>query len=149
MLRQFTFSEKSAFIMLIALLAGGAFYGRAVWSAYQASGEIMPAIIPIIVIYVVIIVLISIIGHIAAALSDIEGAQSFDDERERHIARTASSWSGMIMGGLILMALGLYLYNPDGNLLFHSVFGAMMIAQIFEYALQIILFRRASALVQH
>ena len=39
------------------------------------------------------------------------------------------------------MSLGLYLVSYDGHLLFYAAFASLMIAQVMEYAFQILLYR--------
>jgi len=99
----------------------------------------MPPLIPIIVIYVGILVLIAIIGHIGAALTSLDTANAPMDEREAQIVARATSLSDYIMGVGILISLGLYLLNYDGNQLFHLVIGTLMLAQFAQYAVQIML----------
>ena len=108
----------------------------------------MPPLIPIIVIYVGILVLIAIIGHIGAVLTSLNTANAPMDEREAQIVVRATSLSDYIMGVGILISLGLYLLNYDGNQLFHLVIGTLMLAQFAQYAVQIMLFRRQSAIAE-
>ena len=142
------FREKTAWIMSIALLLGGLFYWGAVLAGSQELGASMPPLIPIIVIYVGILVLIAIIGHIGAALTSLDTANAPMDEREAQIVARATSLSDYIMGVGILISLGLYLLNYDGNQLFHLVIGTLMLAQFAQYAVQIMLFRRQSAIAE-
>jgi len=142
------FREKTAWIMSIALLLGGLFYWGAVLAASQELGASMPPLIPIIVIYVGILVLIAIIGHIGAVLTSLNTANAPMDEREAQIVVRATSLSDYIMGVGILISLGLYLLNYDGNQLFHLVIGTLMLAQFAQYAVQIMLFRRQSAIAE-
>lgn len=140
------FREKTAWIMSIALLLGGVFYWGVVIAGTQELGASMPPLIPIIAVYVGILVVISIIGHIGAALTSLKTANDPADEREAQIAARSTILSDYIMGLGTLISLGLYLIRYDGNQLFHLVFGTLMVAQFAQYATQIILFRKQSAI---
>lgn len=140
------FREKTAWIMSLALLLGGIFYGYVVIAGTQELGASMPPLIPVIAVYVGILVIISILGHIGAALTSLKTANDPTDEREAHIATRSTILSDYIMGLGILISLGVYLLSYDGNQLFHFVFGSLMIAQFAQYAIQIILFRKQSAI---
>ena len=140
------FQEKTAWIMSIALLLGGVFYGAIVVSGSQALGAAMPPLIPIVAIYVGMLVVIAIVGHVIAALTSLKTANDPMDERERTITARATSFADSVMGIGVLLSLGLYLLNYDGNQLFHLVFGTLMVSQFLQYAVQIILFRAQSAI---
>lgn len=140
------FREKSAWVMAIALLLGGVFYGAVVISGSQALGESMPPLIPVIAVYVGLLVVVSIIGHIGAAITSGPSADNPMDERELQIASRSTALSDYIMGVGILISLGLYLVSYDGNRLFHLVFATLMLAQFTQYAAQIIMFHRQSAM---
>jgi len=142
------FREKTAWIMFMALLLGGAFYWGVVITGTQALGASMPPLIPVIAVYVGILVGISIIGHIGAALTSLKTANDPMDEREAQILARSTTSSDYIMGIGVLVSLGFYLLSFDGNKLFHLVFGTLMAAQCVQYAVQIILFRRQSAIAE-
>ncbi len=137
-----TFREKTAWIMVAALLLGGLFYWRVVMAGSRELGAVMPPLIPIIIIYTVILIGIAIFGHIGAALASVKTANEPQDEREVHIKARAGIFSGYVLGLGVLISLGFYLLSYDGNALFHLVFGSLMVAQFSEYAAQIILFRK-------
>ena len=142
------FREKTAWIMSIALLLGGVFYWGVVIAGSQELGTSMPPLIPIIAIYVFILVGISIFGHVGAALASPKSANEPMDEREANIMARSTTLSDYIMGLGILASLGIYLLSYDGNQLFHLVFGTLMAAQSAQYAMQIFLFRRQSAIAE-
>lgn len=139
------FREKTAWIMSIALLLGGLFYWGVVIAGTRELGTTMPPLIPIIVVYVGLLVVISVVGHIGAALTSLKTANAPSDERETKIAARSTGLSDLIMGLGVMISLGFYLTNFDGNQLFHFVFGTLMTAQFVLYATQIVLFRQQSA----
>jgi len=137
-----TFREKTAWIMCVALLLGGVFYGRVIVAGSRTLGEIMPPLIPVIVIYTVILIGIAIFGHIGAALISVKDATEPEDEREARIKVQAGHFSGYVLGAGVLASMGYYLVSYNGHSLFHLIFGTLMLAQFSEYAVQIILFRK-------
>lgn len=137
-----SFHEKSAWVMAAVLLAGAGWYFNIVLRASEALGETAPPFLPVVVVYVIVIIVLSIFGHVLVALSKPSEAGGMMDERDRIIAGRAGSFSGLLLGLGVLAGLGVYLFRYDGNLLFHTVFGALMVAQLGEYGAKIALYRR-------
>lgn len=137
-----SFHEKSAWVMAVVLLPAAAWYFSIVVQASAALGETAPPVLPVVVIYVIIIIVLSIVGHILVAVTKPSEADDALDERDRIIASRAGSFSGLLLGLGVLAGLGVYLFHYDGNLLFHMVFGALMLAQLGEYGAKIVSYRR-------
>ena len=137
-----TFHEKSAWIMALALSIGGLFYAVTVLSMSSGLGELAPPVIPTVVVYTVILVVLAIVGHIIAVAFAPEDADEIVDERARRIADRSGYLSAYVLGIGVLVALGLYLWSYDGNLMFYAVFASLMLSQLFEYVVQIALYRR-------
>ena len=137
-----SFHEKSAWVMAAVLLAGAGWYFNIVLRASEALGETAPPFLPVVVVYVIVIIVLSIFGHVLVALSKPSEAGGMMDERDRIIAGRAGSFSGLLLGLGVLAGLGVYMFRYDGNLLFHTVFGALMAAQLGEYGAKIALYRR-------
>jgi len=135
------FQEKSAWIMTLALLLGGAFYFMTVISMSSAMGRLASPNIPVVVVYTIILVLISILGHTLIALFSPKEANARIDEREKLIFVRASSISSYVFGFCVITALGYYLISNDGDFLFYSVFASLMLAQLIEYVVRIALYR--------
>lgn len=87
--------------------------------------------------------MLSIVGHVAIAALAPKDANARPDERERQIFNRAGHYSSYVIASGIVMSLGLYFYSHDGDLLFYTVFGSLMIGQITEYAFQIFLYRNS------
>lgn len=139
------FQEKSAWVMLVALLlAGAGYFALVAWLSAQMGG-LAPPLAPALVVYVVALIAIAIVGHIVVAAGAPREANASLDERERFIEARASHRSGTVLGGAVILSLGLYLTTVDGNVLFYSVLASLMLSQILEYGLQIAL-HRASGL---
>ena len=137
-----TFHEKSAWIMALALSIGGLFYAVTVLSMSSGLGELAPPVIPTVVVYTVILVVLAIVGHIVAVAFGPDDADEIVDERARRIADRSGYLSAYVLGIGVLVALGLYLWSYDGNLMFYVVFASLMLSQLFEYVVQIALYRR-------
>lgn len=135
------FREKSAWIMSIALLVGGFFYLRVVLSPWAESGQLAPPTIPLVVLYTGILVAIAIVGHIIAAALAPKEANASADERERRIIVRSGHYSSYIFGAGVVISLGTYVVLRNGDLLFYTVFASLMVAQLFEYLLQILFYR--------
>jgi len=136
-----SFQEKSAWIMSFALLASSIFYFGVVMSMSQEVGHWAAPNLPVVVIYTVILTLIAIVGHVVIAVLAPKEANANPDEREREVVFRASHLSGYVFGVGVLLSLGLYLFVHDGNLLFYSVFGSLIVSQLSEYLFQIFISR--------
>ena len=137
-----SFHEKSAWVMGAVLLIAAAWYFRTVASASAALGEVAPPVLPVVVGYIILIIVLSIIAHILVAVSKPSEADDTMDERDRIISSRAGAFSGVLLGIGVITSLGHYLFYYDGNLLFHMAFGALMLAQLGEYAARIVMYRR-------
>ena len=64
------------------------------------------------------------------------------DERERAILDRAGRWAGVVMGFLVVASLLHYLQHGHADLLFHTVFLSVILAEVAGQAGQVLLFRR-------
>lgn len=137
------YRELSAWIMVLALLLGGAFYVKAVADLSTGLGDLAPPALPLMVAYTVVLVAVAVAGHVVASVLAWREAAAPVDERDREIARRASQISSYVLGAGVVLALGVYLLNQRGELLFYLVFASLMLSSLAEYALQIVFYRRA------
>lgn len=137
-----SFREKSAWLMAGVLVLAGAVYVWLVHMVVQATGTAAPA--PTAIPFVLLVIAASVVVQVVLALSAPRDAMRAADERERIAQGRAAIVSGFVMGAGIICSLGLYFEHPDGNMLFHFVLVSLIIAQIVDYAAQIILFRRGA-----
>lgn len=135
------FHEKSAWILSFALLLGGAVYFSVVALMSAELGQLAPPLLPLVVVYILVMVVIAIIGHIVIGTLAPKDANASLDERERRIFDRAGHLAGYVFASGVVLALGAYLFSYDGNLLFHGVFGSLMLGQLTEYLVQIRLYR--------
>jgi hypothetical protein len=135
-----SFREKSAWLMALLMTAAGLIYFYLVRSASQVLGETAPP--AIVVAFVFQIVKGAVVGQIALALSSRKEANAPADERERQVQQRAGSWSGLVLATGAVLSLGHFMVRGDGNMLFHLIMASLIVAQIAEYAFQILLVRR-------
>ncbi|MEP1143958.1 MAG: hypothetical protein ABJH52_09570 [Henriciella sp.] len=137
-----TFLEKSAWVMIAALIVSGAVYANAVLAMSSAMGAIAPPNVGLIIGVTIVIIVIAIFGHTVAALMNTSDAEAPEDERDRIVAWRAGNMSNYILSLSVMLGLSLYALTGVGNLLFHVLVGGLVIAQIIEYALTIVFYRR-------
>ena len=135
-----SFREKSAWVMAILMTAAGLYYWYVVGAASLAIGATAPA--AIVIAFVLLVVIGSIIVQTLLALSSLKEANAPADEREQLAQQRAGHWSGVVLAVGAVLSLGHYMVRADGNMLFHLIMASLIVAQIAEYALQIILVRR-------
>lgn len=140
-----SFREKSAWAMMIILIAGALFYFNLIWIASKALGQASPPIIPFVIAYVVLIVIASIVTMAALAIATPNEANAPADERERRAESQAGNLSGIVLGLGVITGLLHYSVSMDGNMLFHIAFASLMLSQIAEYGLQIWFYRKGVA----
>lgn len=137
-----SFREKTAWVMGALMMAAAGFYAYEVWGAAQAFKGWPPPLIKLTIVYIVIVVLGSIISMTTLAVSAPKEANAPADERERVILDRAGNWSGYVLAWGAVAGVIHYFVSENGNLLFHTVVGALMASQILEYVFQIVLMRR-------
>ncbi len=131
-----SFREKSAWTMAAVMLVAGIFYGWLV-----SHGPAAPVIGPLIP-YVLLVIILSVAVQIVLAIASPREAQAAADEREKLIIGRAGHLSGIILAVGLLASGAVYILHPFGNMLFHHMLGALIVAQIAEYLLQIYYLRR-------
>ncbi len=135
-----SFREKSAWGMALLLTAAGLFYLAIVCAASARIGATAPA--PVAIVFIGLVIIGSIAVQLVLALSSLREASAPADERERLVVRRAGYWSGQLLAAGIFTALCYFLVFRDGDMLFHLVFGSLIVAQIAEYGFQILFLRR-------
>jgi hypothetical protein len=123
--------------MALVMVITGILY---VWLALQMpQAPSLVALVP----YVLVVVTLSIAVQATLAIFSPAEANAPADERERVAIDRAGNWSGMVLAAGVVLAGGWYLSDPSEPMLFHYVFGSLVVSQIAEYVFQIALFRRA------
>lgn len=138
-----SFREKSAWVMAALTLLVGLYYLHLVVGASRALGAPAPPV-RIFIIYVVLFVVGSVVAQVVLAMISPREANAPADERERPEIQRAGNWSGIVLGIGAVLSLLHYLHHRDGNLLFHSVLGSLIVSQVAEYVFQIVLLRRSA-----
>ena len=131
-----SFREKSAWVMSVVMVVTGLLYAWLVQAAPQAPviGPLLP--------YVLAVIALSVMVQIVLALHSPSEANAPPDERERNVAARAGQVSGVVLAISVMLSGAVYVVFPHGNMLFHHLLGALIVAQIVEYATQIWLLRR-------
>lgn len=137
-----SFREKSAWAMGAVMVVTGLFWLRfalGIPADAPAIAQVGP-LIP----YVVAVVVLSIVVQVALAILAPRDAEKPADERELLAIHRAGNWSGMVLGVSVIHGALQYLWYGNGNWLFLWVMGGLILAQIAEYAFQIVLFRQGA-----
>jgi hypothetical protein len=136
-----SFREKSAAAMLLLwLLVTGLYLIQMepwTWSFHSINAPMKP-----VVVATLWIIIGSIIVQTVLALRSPGEAQAPADERERRIMDRSAAWGGWVLGFLAITSMLHYLQHGHGDLLFHTLFLSLMLAEIAEQAIRIFLFRR-------
>ena len=135
-----SFHERSAWLMIVALVITGSLFYAAVF-AISGESEFVPKL-PLFIGFTIALTVISTIGHIIIAVNRPKEAITEVDEREKRVFEKAGHHSGSVLGAAVVMSMLVFLFLGSGNLLFYLVFSSLLIAQIVEYALQIVYSRR-------
>lgn len=131
-----SFREKSAWTMAAVMLVAGIFYAWLV--SHGAEAPVMGPLIP----YVLLVIVLSVAVQIVLAIASPREAQAAADEREKQIIWRAGHLSGVVLTIGVIASGAVYVLHPFGNMLFHHMLGALIVAQIAEYLLQIYYLRR-------
>lgn len=135
-----SYRERSAWVMAAVTVLAGLYY---LDMAIPAWGEATPPM-TIIVAYVLLVVVGSVVAQTSLAAMSPREANAPADERERPMLDRAGNWSGIVLGAGAVTSLLHFLVHRDGDLLFHSVMGSLIVAQVVEYGFQIALLRRSA-----
>ena len=139
--KDLAFREKSAIIHLITLTILLAFTLTIIWPFFNGYEESILVVKPL-WIAVIIFILLEIIGHSIVAARNSKEATANSDEREKLIVLKANFYSSHVLGFILIgyLALSMLLQIPFLSIYF--VFIAFVIAEIINYASQLVLYRR-------
>jgi hypothetical protein len=129
--------------MAVVLLLTGSSYFYLVAGSDSGAGQLAQPMLPQVAIYTLAVVVLSIGGQTLIALLAPKEANLPLDERERQIVDRAARYSSYVLATGIVLSLGLYIVLHDGDLLFYSAFGSLLLSQVAEYGVQILLYRRS------
>ncbi|GAB5458637.1 MAG: hypothetical protein Hens3KO_16670 [Henriciella sp.] len=137
-----SFREKTAWVMMTLLIAAGGFYAWEVIGHALAIGSAPPPSGKLAMVYLLIVIAGTIIGMSSLAGREPDEASAPVDEREQIAIDKAGNWSGYVLAVPAIAGVLHYWTHSDGDLLFHTIVGALMLCQIAEYGSQIWLYRR-------
>lgn len=135
-----SFRERTAWGMIISMVITGLiFTGLSLHIPLDSPpSTLLLSLIP----YVIAVIVLSIIVAVVLAAISPKQANQPADERERLAIDRAGHWSSYVLSsGVVLTALS-YLWHGNGHVLFMLLIGALILAQIAEYGLQLVFFRR-------
>lgn len=137
-----TFAEKSAWIMGLALMVGGAAYVRVVAASSARLGEVAPPSFGLLVMATVALVGVAVVSHTVVALANPADANQPEDERDVRVAQRAGNVAGYVLGAAVLSGMFGYTIHGNGNLLFHVLVVGLILSQVSEYGLSLWFYRR-------
>ncbi len=143
-----TFNEKSAWVMVLALLIGTGILAFLINGTMEYHSQI-PAeasrmiVLGPFVVFIIALIFMSIFGHIVIALFAPKDANSSDDERDKLVKLQASKYSGIVLGVMLNLLLVSYFIWDFNGLLFYGILVSLIASQLTEYILQLIFYKRA------
>lgn len=134
-----SFREKSAWAMALVTGIAGLWYLN---TLVALGADATPAPLGLLIRYVIVIVVASVAAQVTLAILTPTEAEAPADERERLVLDRAGSQAGDVLAFGLLVSLGWFLMERDGNLLFHMAFFSLIVAQTVQYLLQAVRLRR-------
>ncbi len=132
-----SFQEKSAWVMLVALIVPSFLYFYLALTMFNSSATIPSPTLPSLIGFTIVTIIISIVGHIVAAIANPKDANAGEDERSKLIFQKAGNISSYIFAVGVMLGLGLYLIFPIGSILFYICFASLVLSHLVEYSLHI------------
>ncbi len=136
------FNEKSAWVMVLTLGLGMAFYVSMITGSGPNGGRLAEPGTTVVGLTILIVV-VAVAGHVLIAAMAGNEANAPLDEREQQIVDRAARNSGFVLPGGIVFALALYLLTSNGDLLFYLAFSSLILGHLAEYVLRIVFYRVA------
>lgn len=134
-----SFNEKSAWIMLAALIW---IFGGYAWSLYQA-GSFGAGTSGVMIASIVGFVIVIVVAHIAAAILSPKSVDEDEDERDRQIELRADEVGGIVLGAAAFGALATALF--EGRYLIANIlFLGLAASEIVKNLYQVFLYRRGA-----
>lgn len=134
-----TIREKSAWGMAILMALTGLYYAS-IAATIPADAPVLAQLGPLLP-YVLLVVIGSIAVQVFVTASSYRDAGKPADERERQAIDRAGNWSGTILGAGVVTAIFAHLATNGSASLVLWTMGALILAQVAEYVLQIVFFR--------
>lgn len=136
-----TFREKSAIIHLIALSLILVFTFSVIQPFFRGFEEAIFEVKPLWVA-VGLFIIIEVVGHSIVAAVNRKEANAKADERDKLIVLKSNFYSSHVLGFILIGYLSITILVQIPFLSVYFVFIAFVIAEIVNYASQLILYRR-------
>lgn len=126
-----SFSEKSAWVLILVTLLVGFYYifGLAEAGGFAQQGQVLPAII--------IFIILSVITHIVIAILNPKASDT-RDERDRDIERKGEVAGSFTLGGFMLFILAFAAINEQwciANVAFIGLLASELVKAFWQVAL--------------
>jgi len=137
-----SFREKIAWLTLGGLLLAFAPYFVALALLGKEPWLLGPASAGLFLLVVIVLTIGMTIGSILVALTNVRDAERPSDERDRDIARRASSIAYAVLIPAIFLALATLLLGLGQAVLVNAVLAAVVIAELVRCTTEILGYRR-------
>jgi MFS family permease len=134
-----SFEEKSVWIQLIGTGVSLAAYLWVAGVMYANGVDRLAAYAAVFGVAVVLMVIFLVIGHILAAVT---GRAEKPDERDRVIGWRSESNSSWVLAAGVLVGIACMAASVDPVLVAHLLLLSLFAAQMLQYGLQILYYRR-------
>jgi len=134
-----SFQEKSVWIQFIGTGVSLAAYLGVAGVMYANGVDRLAAYAAVFMVAVGLMVIILVIGHILAAIT---ARTEKPDERDRVIGWRSESNSSWVLATRVLMGITCMAMSVDPVLVAHLLLGSLFAAQMLQYGLQILYYRR-------
>jgi len=139
-----SFREKIAWVSLVGIVVAFAPYFALV-TAYRGPAPVFPFYSGGLLVAVTIAtILIVAVGSIGVALTNVKEANAPKDERDRVIARAASSSGYRVLIPLLFFALAATYVGWSTAALANAVLGAIVLAEIVRCGTEVFLYRKGA-----
>lgn len=134
-----SFTEKSVWIQFVATIVALGGYFAVAWSMYARGIDVLVPYVPLFFAAVFVMGMILIIGHVLAA---IFGKWEQPDERDRLIHWRSESNSAWVLVVGIFATVACMVFAINNVLVAHVLLLSLFLAQMYQFGLQIIYYRR-------
>lgn len=138
-----SFREKSAWAMALVTGIAGLWYLNILVTLAGGAAD-TPAPLGLLIRYVIVTIVASVVAQVTLAVITPTEAEAPADERERLVLDRAGSQAGDVLAFGVLVSLGWFLIERDGNLLFHMAFLSLIAGQTVQYLLQAVWLRHGA-----
>jgi len=134
-----SFKEKSAWVVLIAMLW---VFGGYAWSLYQGGG-FGAGTTGVMFVTIIGFVILIVIAHIIVAIFSARPGDEEEDERDRRLEMQAECAGGFVLGVFVFTGLAVALWRGD-YMIANILFLGLAASEIVKNLWQVTLYRRGA-----